>query len=351
MATTQIALIGCGVIAQAHLTAFRNFPNGVISALCDVSPEALARVGEAFGISRLTTSAAELFSDPEIEGVILALPTGVRTRLALEALRAGKHVLLEKPAAMNTAEIDQMEAARSDRIVACCSARFSHYPSVQVVREFLRSGCLGTIRTMSCRVVSPPRQAPPAQPRAWRLSRQLNGGGILVNWGTYDLDFLFSLLDFELRPAHVLARTWRVPPPYAAYAAAGSDAETHVTALVTFTNGSVLDYERAEFAAIPPEQRWEIVGDNGTLSLQLVTRKDLRVVWWRAGESGTREQILWEGDESALDATQLVDANFIAAIRGDATPFTDLRKARLMQQVFSGIYRSAEAGTPISSCD
>ena len=58
----------------------------------------------------------------------------------------------------------------------------------------------------------PPKNPPPA----WRLRRDQNGGGILVNWGCYDLDYLFGLLDFRLTPRVALARTWPIGQPFAA---------------------------------------------------------------------------------------------------------------------------------------
>jgi len=254
---------------------------------------------------------------------------------------------IEKPAAMNLGEIERLRAAQGDRVVACCSARFSHYPSSNAARKFLRSGKLGAIRAIACRAVVPPRKPAPPNPPPWRLSRKLNGGGILVNWGSYDLDFLFSLLDFKLQPVHALARTWQVPPPSAAYAAPGSDAETHVNALVTFQDGSVFDYERAEFGAIPGEQRWQICGENGALSLRLLPGRDDRLVWWKPDPAqGVREETLWEGDQSSIGHTALVDANFVAAIRGEAEPFTCLRKSALVQRVTDAIYASADAGRP-----
>jgi hypothetical protein len=72
----------------------------------------------------------------------------------------------------------------------------------------------------------------------------------------YDLDYLLGLTGFNLKPRHVLARTWTVPKPFEACAAPGSDAETHLTALVTFENGAVLQYERCEFAAQAGSETW-----------------------------------------------------------------------------------------------
>lgn len=122
MKDLSIAQIGCGVISRQHLNAFKTIEGASIAAICDLSEQALEGVGNAFGIKRRTTKVEELLEDATIDAVILALPTSVRTPIALQALAAGKHVLLEKPAAMNLEEIDALEAARGNLVVACCSA-------------------------------------------------------------------------------------------------------------------------------------------------------------------------------------------------------------------------------------
>jgi len=67
---------------------------------------------------------------------------------------------------------------------------------------------------------APPQNPPPP----WRLSKAMNGGGILVNWGCYDLDYLLGITGWMIEPRLALARTWGVPETFAAYAAPGSDA-------------------------------------------------------------------------------------------------------------------------------
>lgn len=345
MKDLSIAQIGCGVISRQHLNAFKTIEGASIKAICDLSEQALEEVGNAFGIQRRTTKVEELLEDATIDAVILALPTSVRTPIALKALAAGKHVLLEKPAAMNLEEIDALEAARGNLVVACCSARFSAFPSCRAAREFLRNGNLGDVRAISCRAVLSPSKPPPVAPPPWRLKRALNGGGILVNWGSYDLDYLLRMIDFQVRPASILARCWGVGASNASYAAPGSDAETHVTALVRFDNGSVLDYERAEFVPIQQEERWQIIGENGTLELALLPAAEKRIVWNRPGNEGAGQSVVWEGDESHLDATTLVDQNFVAALRGECDPLTPLKFSRVIQEITDGIYQSASGQT------
>ena len=162
---------------------------------------AVARdTAQKFNVPATYASAAALLNDPHVAAVVLALPTAGRTELALRALAAGKHVLIEKPVAMNAGEVRQLLAARGQRTVACCQSRLRHTPSAQAATAFIASGALGELRLVRCRANKPAGAAPPAPPPACRLNKALNGGGILVNWGCYDLDYLLGLTGWQLQP-------------------------------------------------------------------------------------------------------------------------------------------------------
>ena len=84
----------------------------------------LEEVAASFGIAQATTRADDLIDDPEIDGIVVALPTGVRTPIARRVLAGKKHVLVEKPVAMNAGEVEDLIALQGDRVAACCSSRF-----------------------------------------------------------------------------------------------------------------------------------------------------------------------------------------------------------------------------------
>ena len=326
----NIAIIGCGVIAQYHLRAVAKLTTARVAAVCDVRTDVAQKTAAEFNIPRWMASAAELFTDPSIDAIILALPANLRTALALEAFKNGKHVLTEKPVAMNAAEVRAMIAAQNGRVGAVCSSRYHFFASARAARDFLRTGALGPLRTITCRGVNP--AGPPFKnPPAWRLRKDLNGGGIFMNWGCYDLDYLLGLLDFKLTPQSALARTWQVAPQYASYTAPGSDAETHAAALITFAEGCVLNYERAEFSTLPPDNRWQITGERGTLTLQMLKAKSANVVLTEPdAEKGTRTRVIWEGDESVLTAEHDgVAADFVDATIHKREPQTSLKNALL----------------------
>lgn len=345
----QLAIIGCGVIAQYHLRSLAKLTNVRVAAVCDVRSEVAQKTAAEFHIPRWSAHAAELFADPSIDAVILALPANLRTALALEAFRHGKHVLTEKPVAMNAAEVRQLIAAQGDRVGAVCSSRYRHFDSARAARDCLRAGTLGALRTITVRGISPPGAPPVNPPPAWRLRRDLNGGGIFVNWGCYDLDYVFGLLDFQLTPQFALARTWPVGEAYRAYASPGSDAETHVTALVTFAEGCVLTYERAEFSTLPRDNHWQITGERGTLTLQMLKAPSANVVLTEPDPAGMRTRVIWEGDESVLqNEHEGLVADFVGAILERRKPATSLQDALLFARVADAVYASSDSGKPVA---
>jgi predicted dehydrogenase len=346
----NIAIIGCGVIAQYHLRALAKLNTARAAAVCDLRSDVARQTAAEFGVPRWTTDAGELLADPAIDAIILALPAVARQKIALEAFRHGKHLLTEKPVAMNAADVRAMIAAQGDRVGACCSARYRSFESARVARDFIRAGHLGKIRTITCRGVSKPSDQPNPNPPVWRLRRDLNGGGIFVNWGCYDLDYLLGLLDFKLTPQYALAQTWRVPEAFKAYAAPGSDAETHIVGLVTFAEGCVLNYERAEFSSLPDNSLWQICGDQGALDLQMLRHASASLTFTQPHPgTGTKTTAIWDGDESGTGAEHDgVVFDFVASILEKRPPMTSLQDALLFARIAGAFYASADTGKPVS---
>lgn len=110
MTDLKIGLIGAGRIAQAaHLPALARAEGASLVALCDPSPTLSAGVARRYEVPGYTT-VEELLADPEVEAVIVAVPDRLHLPLAAKALRAGKHVLVEKPLAPTVADAQQLAA-------------------------------------------------------------------------------------------------------------------------------------------------------------------------------------------------------------------------------------------------
>jgi predicted dehydrogenase len=348
MQQVRLGIIGCGVIGEYHLRAAVAASHIRVTALADVRVELARRQAREFAVPKVYADGSALLNDAEVDAVVLALPTAARFDLAMEALRIGKHVLLEKPPAMNANQLREMIKARGDRVVACCCARNRFLESARVASEAVRSGELGEIRVVHCRVLDPAEAKPQSPPPAWRLSRELNGGGLFVNWGSYDLDYLLGICGWRLRPQLVLAQAW---PPAASlrdHVASGSDAETHVAAMIRCAGGAVIHYERGELTSCTKTESWQIVGSQGTLRLHMNPAKNNRVILDKIASDGVHASVLWEGDESDQTVHAGPVTDFATAIQNGAEPRTNLKQALVLQSIFDAAYKSAATGQAVN---
>jgi predicted dehydrogenase len=318
-------------------------------AVADLSEERGRAAAERFGAPKVYRDGLDLIADPEIEAVVLAFPAVGRTELGLAALRAGKHLLTEKPVAMNAEVVRRLIAARGDRVAACCSSRFRFTEPAQAAAEFIATGALGEVRVARLRNLVPGGKPPEKAPPVWRLRRDLNGGGILMNWGCYDLDYLLGLLGWSLRPQTVLAQTWTVPPAFAYSADPSSDAETHVTALVRCAGGEVIVYERSEMTAATGQNAWEITGTGGTLRLAMLPGKGVSLLFDEAVTGqGVVTRTVWAGDADGSVTSRGPVDDLAGAIREGRPPKTPLEQALTVQAISDAVYRSAETGQAVA---
>lgn len=345
MEPIKLGIIGCGVIGtNAHLpdAKFSSFIEVV--AVADLIEERVRRAAEKFMVPTAYDSGDRLLEDEHVEAVVLAMPTGVRTPLALRALAKRKHVLIEKPVAMNVGQVQQLIAARGDRVVGCCSPRFRMLPSAKVAAEFVAGGALGDLRVVRARAVLAARKAPTSPPPPWRASKVLNGGGILVNWGCYDLDYVLGLTGWQLKPRLVLAQTWPLARHLSARVDPESDAENHFIALIRCENGTIISFERGEFVSAADDEAWQILGANASLRLRMLPGSGKEIVLDEShADDGVVSRIIWQGDDDHSLMNLGVLEDFALAIRENRQPETSLERAMVIQQITDAIYASAES--------
>ena len=347
MKPVRVGIIGCGVIGKHHAAAAHSSELIELAALADLREEAVQPLAGQYNVPKTYREAEELIGDESIEAVVVAMPAHLRTALALAAFETGKHVLTEKPVALNATEVQQMIDAQGDLVAACCSSRYRFLPSAQAASEFIGSGQLGDIRSVHCRNFSPARGRPESLPPEWRLKKSLNGGGILMNWGCYEIDYLLGITLWTLNPQTVFAQTWQISERFRSHIPTGSDAETHYTALVRCEGGAMISMERGEYMPARSRSAWQIIGENGSLEL-FMTSGDASLVFCRADDAnGLVEQLVWEGtaDNSVVHSGPLHD--LAAAIRGNREPKTSLKNALVVQQISDAIYASAELGKAV----
>jgi predicted dehydrogenase len=151
MDTLNVGIIGAGGIAQKlHLPDIARTPSLRVTCLAGRKEQRLRTLAERFDVPRITTDYQTLLADDSIQGVIIATPHPLHVRYGLEALKAGKHILMQKPLCGEMREADAFAeaVAASDRTVLC----LPHFSDAAYrARQLIREGAIGTVSGAYCR--------------------------------------------------------------------------------------------------------------------------------------------------------------------------------------------------------
>jgi myo-inositol 2-dehydrogenase/D-chiro-inositol 1-dehydrogenase len=200
----NIGIIGCGRVANGlHLPALEHVPEARVLALADVDAGRLQRVADAHGVPARHADHRALIDDPAIDAIAVCVPARQHAEIALEALDAGKHVLVEKPLALSIADADRLvdRAARSDR-VAMVGFNLRWHPLVRQARSLITAGALGEISLFRSAMTGSARLQPDTP--SWRLSRA-EGGGAFLEQGVHHFDLCRVLLGTEVEEVFALS--------------------------------------------------------------------------------------------------------------------------------------------------
>lgn len=192
---TGWGLIGCGDISRKRVApALRDMPDCELVAVNRARAELAAEFAREFGARRSYSDWRELLLDSEVEAVYIATPVDLHAEQTIAAAEAGKHVLCEKPMAMNTAECDRMIAACRAAGVKLGIAYYRHfYPVIRRMKELIGSGEIGEpvlAQVNAFEMFNPP----PGGDRYWLLEPERSGGGPMMDFGCHRIEVLTNLL-------------------------------------------------------------------------------------------------------------------------------------------------------------
>lgn len=348
MERVRMGVIGCGVIGRRDLADAMACDLVEVVAAADLREEPRRHAADQ-GVPKVYEDGRDLLdNEPDIEAVIIAFPAAARTAMGLRALARGKHVLTEKPVAMNAREVRTMIEAKGDLVGACFSSRVSLCSSAGAAAQLVASGALGEIRQIHVRVhVAAP--APTGRtPPPWRESFSMNAGGILTNWSCYDLDYVLGVAGWTFRPKTALAQMWPCVPQFRHHVAPESDADSFFSAFVLGEDGSVLTLERGEFMPAHSQAAWQIVGTKGSLSLGMTNSGERRIVHDDScEEQGVVSRVVYEGKDTGPSGNPRVVEDFALSIREGRAPATGFEQVLVVMQITDAIYASAASGRAV----
>ncbi|MDD6308822.1 MAG: Gfo/Idh/MocA family oxidoreductase [Clostridia bacterium] len=259
----KIAIIGVGNIAQYHLDAYQKNENAEIYALCDLDNEKLKKAGEKYGVTRLYTDMHEMLALPEIDAVSVCTWNSQHAPCTIAALRAGKHVLCEKPMAKTAEEAMEMEKAAREAgklLMIGFVRRFGN--DCRVLCDFVHTDFFGELYYGKATYLRRD-----GNPGGWFSNREISGGGPLIDLGVHVIDFVRYVMG-NPRVVSVYGATFQKlldrpnikSPKFYQGSFAGEkvcDVEDLASAMIRFENGAVLSVETS-FSLNIKENKGEI---------------------------------------------------------------------------------------------
>jgi len=192
----RLGLIGLGYIGRIHLRHCMKLDSADLVAVSDLSKKALKTARDA-GVKKTFTNYEHLLKSPEIDAVIIALPTHLHLQCAEQAAEAKKHIFLEKPIARNTAEAKQIISAtqrNSVKLMIGYPLRFN--TTFRNANEKIKTGTLGDIELACATYISTgpffhrAESHTPKPVPEWWFKKELTGGGALIDTGVHMINLL-----------------------------------------------------------------------------------------------------------------------------------------------------------------
>ena len=199
MKTKNIGVVGAGFMGKAHCVALSNMPKlftdapyvPVFKTVCDVVPEIAEDFKERFSFEKACTDYMDIINDPEIDIVCVCTPNDSHAEISIAALKAGKHVICEKPIAAKTEDAKAMaeaaEEAAKKGIVSMCGYQYRRVPAIDEAKKIIESGRLGEITNIRTQYLQS-WSADPRSPLSWRFVKETAGAGTLGDIFTHALD-------------------------------------------------------------------------------------------------------------------------------------------------------------------
>jgi predicted dehydrogenase len=325
-------VIGCGdMAAKTTLPSLAAVSGCHVTAVCGRDAERTAAFARRFDVQRAYTDLAAFAADPEIDAVFVSTPVVHHAAHAIACLRAGKHVLCEKPMAMNTGQCLTMERAARDagRLLSVAYYRRG-YPQVQALRRLLRAGTIGRPRLYLFEYGTRYRPAAGA-PGSWRLDPAQSGGGALPDIGSHRIDL-----------ARYLGGPFRAVGGLASFGVDAWGVEDAATVAIELGDGAQA-LVRVSFSADPHEDRVSVFGSEGTIVGESFESGAFTVV---RGATTTRE-LVPPLPQSARQAPLI--ENFVAAVDGGAALLCPAREAVETSWAIDTVLRPEQASRALPS--
>ncbi|MBQ8441604.1 MAG: Gfo/Idh/MocA family oxidoreductase [Clostridia bacterium] len=353
---TRIGIIGCGGIANGkHMPALKKVDDCEMVAFCDIVPERAEKAAADYGIegAKAYTDYKELLKDQTIDVIHVLTPNRSHSFITVDALEAGKHVMCEKPMAINSAEAKKMlDAAERTGKLLTIGYQNRFRPDSIYMKQEAKDGTFGDIYYAKATALR--RRAVPT----WGvfLNEYEQGGGPLIDIGTHALDLTLWVMN-NYKPKYCVGTTYHKLNKDTNQGNAWGNwdpekftVEDSAFGFIVMENGATIVLESA-WALNTLDRREAVTSVCGTLAGGDML-DGLRI-------NGIRNNVQYtltpnfKGSGAAFNdakkgetASELEARLWIAAVRGGAAPITKPEQAFCVTRILEGIYESAKTGKP-----
>ncbi|MEO1497718.1 MAG: Gfo/Idh/MocA family oxidoreductase [Planctomycetota bacterium] len=350
----KLGIIGAGAIGEKHAAAAAGV--GVeVAAIADRDADRAAALAGSYEAAAEAEPRA-VFDNADVDAVVIGVPNCFHKPLAIDAMRAGKDVLLEKPMALSAAECDELIATAEETGRVLQIGYVHRFTSVgSAAKRVAESGDLGEVYHAKAHLFI--RRGIPGL-GGWFTTKAMSGGGCLIDLGVHLLDLQLFLLGQPTAVAvsgkaysrfgtkmedYVYESMWAGPPKLDGV----FDVDDSAHAMITFDTGATLDLQVTWAGNLPtgalPDSLIGLFGDRGGLTFELFG-DHLRLAHEVAGRNTDSKLMLPEADQMAL---QMLD--FAQAV-ADRQPVVGATPAegRAVQTLVDAIYASSEKNAPVT---
>lgn len=351
MSTIKVGIIGAGGIAQgSHIPALQKVKDVEVVAIADINLEKTSEVAQKFNIPNVFTDYKELIAMDELDAVTICTPNIFHKPMSIDALKAGKHVLCEKPVAAKGSDAEEIIAtakANGKFFMAAQVQRFS--PITQVLKDFAQRGDFGEIYYVKGGYIR--RRGIPGL-GGWFTNKALALGGCMMDIGVHALDRMYWVIGAPepVAVSGIVVQKFKEnavdggwPPLHTRRGdvfTGVNDVDDMASGYVKFADGSVLLVEASWAGNCEPYSYLELMG---TKAGAKITGNDLRIY----GEMRDNLVNISPVIPQRVDAFFEEMKHFVECIRTGNEPITTGQEIINVAKIIEAIYKSSETGREV----
>lgn len=303
-----ICLIGCGRAGMIHARNFVNkVPGARMEAVADVQESAARAAAEELGITKWHTDYRAFLEDPKVDAVVVVSPTDLHCQIVKDCAAAGKHILCEKPMAMNVQECqDMIDACEANMVKLQIGFMRRHDESFAEAKRLLDEGVIGDL------VLIKSHTRGPSKPRPWMYDLK-KSNGILAEVNSHDIDAVRWFAGSDVQKLYAIGGNYRNPEVRDEY----PDYYDNVVVTGTLKSGAQFQIDGSAYAQYGYDSHVELVGTKGLLH---VGRREANSVEVTTEVGRTTSAFVRSWMTLFLDAYLREDISFVEAILEDKEP-------------------------------